>query len=94
VVGEFNMLPQYVLGTTRIATMHQRLARLYATYMPLKILPLPFKCPPIREATAWHSHRHQDLGLAWVRQLLKSTAEELDRSAAAPRAPMAALKTA
>jgi len=91
VVGEFNMLPQYVLGTTRIATMHHRLARLYASYMPLKILPLPFKCPPIREATAWHGHRDQDLGLAWVRQLLKSTAEELDRSATAGRAPAVAL---
>ena len=82
VVGEFNVLPQYVIGTTRIATMHQRLARLYASYMPLKILPLPFKCPPIREATAWHHHRDQDLGLAWLRHLLRITAEELDRSAA------------
>jgi hypothetical protein len=50
--------------------------------MPLKILPLPFKCPPIREATAWHHHRDQDLGLAWLRHLLRITAEELDRSAA------------
>jgi len=85
VVGEFNVLPQYVIGTTRIATMHQRLARLYASYMPLKILPLPFKCPPIREATAWHHHRDQDLGLAWLRQLLRITAEDLDRSAAGPQ---------
>ena len=83
VVGEFNVLPQYVIGTTRIATMHQRLARLYASYMPLKILPLPFKCPPIREATAWHHHRDQDLGLAWLRRLLRSTAEELDQGVAA-----------
>jgi len=83
VVGEFNVLPQYVIGTTRIATMHQRLARLYASYMPLKILPLPFKCPPIREATAWHHHRDQDLGLAWLRHLLRSTAEELDQGVAA-----------
>lgn len=61
--------------------MHHRLARLFASYMPLKILPLPFKCPPIRETTAWHSHRDQDLGLAWLRQLLKATAEELDHTA-------------
>jgi LysR family nod box-dependent transcriptional activator len=83
VVGEFNVLPQYVIGTTRIATMHQRLARLYASYMPLKILPLPFKCPPIREATAWHHHRDQDLGLAWLRHLVRSTAQDLDQGAAA-----------
>jgi LysR family transcriptional regulator, nod-box dependent transcriptional activator len=73
--------------------MHYRLARLYASYMPLKILPLPFKCPPIREAIAWHSHRDQDLGLAWVRQLLKATAEELDQTAAAALAPAVALRS-
>ncbi|HEY1726503.1 MAG TPA: LysR family transcriptional regulator [Steroidobacteraceae bacterium] len=83
VVGEFNVLPQYVLGTSRVATMHHRLARLYARHLPLKIVPLPFKCPPIREAIAWHSHRDQDLGLAWVREQFKATAAELDRIVAA-----------
>jgi LysR family nod box-dependent transcriptional activator len=93
VVGEFNVLPQYVVGTTRVATMHQRLARLFASYLPLKILPLPFNCPPIREAIAWHSHRDQDLGLAWVRGLLKSTSEDLDRSAAAASATTVATRS-
>ena len=77
VVGEFSVLPQYVVGSTRIATMHNRLARLYAGYLPLKILPLPFEVPVIREAAAWNRHREQDLGLAWVRDLLKTTAEHL-----------------
>jgi LysR family transcriptional regulator, nod-box dependent transcriptional activator len=82
VVGEFSVLPQYVVGSTRIATMHNRLARLYAGYMPLKILPLPFDFPIIREAAAWNPHRDHDLGLAWVRTLLKTTVEDL---AHAPR---------
>jgi LysR family transcriptional regulator, nod-box dependent transcriptional activator len=77
VVGEFSVLPQYVLGSRRIATMHNRLARLYAGFMPLKIMPLPFDVPIIREAAAWNPHRDQDLGLAWVRNLLKTTAEHL-----------------
>jgi DNA-binding transcriptional LysR family regulator len=80
VVGEFSVLPQYVIGSTRIATMHNRLARLYAGYLPLKILSLPFDVPVIREAAAWNRHRDQDLGLAWVRNLLKSTAEHLARN--------------
>jgi len=82
VVGEFSVLPQYVVGSTRIATMHNRLAQLYAGYMPLKIMPMPFDIPIIREAAAWNRHRDQDLGLAWVRNLLKTTAEHL---AQAPR---------
>jgi LysR family transcriptional regulator, nod-box dependent transcriptional activator len=77
VVGEFSVLPQYVVGSKRIATMHNRLAQLYARYMPLKILPVPFNIPMIREAAAWNRHRDQDLGLAWVRNLLKTTAEHL-----------------
>jgi SH3-like domain-containing protein len=80
------VLPQYVVGSMRIATMHNRLAQLYAGYMPLKILPLPFDLPMIREAAAWNRHRDQDLGLAWVRNLLKSTAEHL---ASAPRSKYA-----
>ncbi|HEY3809492.1 MAG TPA: LysR family transcriptional regulator [Steroidobacteraceae bacterium] len=80
VVGEFSVLPQYVIGSTRIATMHNRLARLYAGYLPLKILPLPFEVPAIREAAAWNRHRDQDQGLAWMRNLLKTTAEHLAQS--------------
>jgi LysR family nod box-dependent transcriptional activator len=92
VVGEFSVLPQYVVGSTRIATMHQRLASLYARYLPLKILSMPFACPPVREAASWHRHRDQDLGLAWVRELLKNTAEELAQ--ASPRPLPAAQRTA
>jgi LysR family transcriptional regulator, nod-box dependent transcriptional activator len=83
IVGEFSVLPQYVVGSTRIATMHNRLARLYAGYMPLKILPLPFDFPIIREAAAWNPHRDHDLGLAWLRALLKTTVDDLTRQAAA-----------
>jgi DNA-binding transcriptional LysR family regulator len=85
VVGEFSVLPHYVVGSTRIATMHNRLAQLYAGYIPLKILPLPFDMPVIREATAWNRLRDQDLGLAWVRNLLRTTAEHLVQPA--PRKP-------
>jgi LysR family transcriptional regulator, nod-box dependent transcriptional activator len=80
VVGEFSVVPQYVVGSMRIATMHHRLAQLYAGYLPLKILPLPYELPILREAVAWNRHRDQDLGLAWVRKLLKATAEHLEHS--------------
>ena len=90
VVGEFSVLPQYVVGSTRIATMHNRLAQLYAGYLPLKILPLPFDVPIIREAAAWNSHRDQDLGLAWIRNLLKTTAEHLAQTQRSKHAKHAA----
>ena len=74
VVSEFANVPHYLIGTTRIATMHGRLATLYAHFLPLKILPLPLPIPPLHEATAWHPHRERDPGLRWLRELIKETA--------------------
>jgi DNA-binding transcriptional LysR family regulator len=74
VVSEFGNIPHYLIGTERIATMHGRLARLYARFMPLKILPLPLPVPALHEATCWHPHRERDPGLRWLRELIKETA--------------------
>jgi len=49
ITNDFNTLPQLVVGTQRIATMHQRLARLYAEHLPLRILNPPVKIPVMRE---------------------------------------------
>lgn len=74
VVSEFGNIPHYLIGTSRIATMHGRLASLYARFLPLKILPLPVPVPALHEATAWHPHRERDPGLRWLRELIKDTA--------------------
>jgi DNA-binding transcriptional LysR family regulator len=74
VVSEFGNIPHYLIGTSRIATMHGRLARLYARFLPLKILPLPLPVPALQEATCWHPHRERDPGLRWLRELIKDTA--------------------
>ena len=74
VVSEFGNIPHYLIGTERIATMHGRLASLYARFLPLKILPLPLPVPALHEATCWHPHRERDPGLRWLRELIKDTA--------------------
>ena len=74
VVSEFANIPHYLIGTQRIATMHGRLASLFARMLPLKILPLPLPIPPLHEATTWHPHRERDPGLRWLRELIKDTA--------------------
>ena len=51
VVMGFSMLPQFVIGTSRIATLHTRLARHYAEWLPLRLLK-----PPIRDPAARRSH--------------------------------------
>ncbi len=62
----FTPLPLCVIGTDRIATVHARLAKQYAHYLPLRILPPPIKFPVLREVLQWQPHLASDPGLALV----------------------------
>ena len=70
----FTLLPQLILGTTRIATIQRRLAEFYASQMPLKIVKLPKRLPKLQEVMQWHAFRNSDPGLVWLRKTLKSFA--------------------
>jgi len=70
----FTLLPQLILGTTRIATIQRRLAEFYASQMPLKIVKLPKQLPKLQEVMQWHAFRNSDPGLLWLRKTLKSFA--------------------
>lgn len=83
----FTLVPLFVIGTDRIATVHSRLAFQCAQYLPLKIVPSPIKFPVLREVLQWQPHLATDPALHWFRDLLKRTAEDiepLDRKMAAP----------
>src|SRR5579863_1533221 len=56
----FTLVPQLVAGTTRIATIHRRLARYYAPHLRLKILKPPVEIPPVVESMQWHTTRDAD----------------------------------
>jgi DNA-binding transcriptional LysR family regulator len=71
----FNTLPQLVIGTTRIATVMTRLARLYAHYLPLRILPLPMNLPPLVEMMQWHAINTSDPAHVWIRRVLLEQAQ-------------------
>jgi DNA-binding transcriptional LysR family regulator len=70
----FASVPQFVVGTRRVATVFERLAELYVRQVPLKIVATPFDMPPIVEALQWHSAFDRDPGTIWLRELLKETA--------------------
>lgn len=77
VVGSFHAVPHMVVGTQRIATLHRRLAALYAQSMPLRLLELPAQAPPMEEAMQWHSLRDNDPGGQWLREQFRRTAAAL-----------------
>lgn len=72
----FNTLPQLVIGTTRVATVHTRLAQLYAHYLPLRVLPLPLDLPPLVEMMQWHAINNSDPAHIWMRHLILDQAQK------------------
>ena len=72
VTTAFNLVPQLLIGTSRIATLHGRLAMFYARYLPLKLVAPPVEIPPLEEHSQWHKSRDQDPGTVWLRSILKS----------------------
>jgi DNA-binding transcriptional LysR family regulator len=73
----FNSVPQLIVGTKRIATIHRRLAEWHARYLPLRILAPPYELPSLTEAVQWHSIFTEDAGNRWLRTLLKQVARDV-----------------
>lgn len=73
----FTTIPQLVVGTDRIATIHGRLARHAQRTLPIKIIELPFRLPKMKQAVQWHKYRSQDAGLIWLRGLIREAARQV-----------------
>lgn len=73
----FTLLPAMVVGTNRVATMHSRLAKLYAKYLPLSLIPFPMEIPKIVEMMQWHKYQDLDPGCIWLRKILQEAASKL-----------------
>ncbi len=81
----FNPLPQLLAGTQRVATVHRRLAELYARYLPLRILPPPVKIPVMREYMLWHRSMEGDPMHRWLRERIRDFIQSLDQQPEALR---------
>ncbi len=70
----FAMLPHFVVGTERLATVHRRFAAHYARHLPIRIHPLPFEMPPIVEALQWNRFSDRHPAMIWFRGVLEAGA--------------------
>lgn len=77
VATTFSAVPHYVVGTTRIATIHRRLAELWASYLPLRVLPAPLDIPSMGWSLQWHQYRDLDPATRWMSRLIQDTAKSL-----------------
>jgi LysR family nod box-dependent transcriptional activator len=73
-----------VVGTDRLATIQERVAKLYARSMPLRILKPPIPFPSMQWVLQWHEHQSSDPSLRWFREAVLSTAQRHLRDSTLP----------
>jgi DNA-binding transcriptional LysR family regulator len=78
----FAAIPFMVAETDFIATVPERMARLFARQLRLQVLPLPFDLPPFRLTLLWHQRHHTEPAHQWFRHYISSTAANLKLSRA------------
>lgn len=66
IATSFSLVPEILVGTDRLAIMHERLARTLSARLPLAWQPLPFAFPVMREMIQYHRTRSEDAGLRWL----------------------------
>lgn len=78
-VSSFTGLAFVAAQSPAIAVMQRRLAE-QLSGLPLRILPVPFAIPELREAMIWHVRYDRDPGHAWMRELIVAVGQELDKA--------------
>jgi LysR family nod box-dependent transcriptional activator len=73
-VEQFTLIPEFIVGTMQIATVHTGLARLFARRFPLNIFPLPVEIPSMSIIAQWNSVRELDPGVRWFVQQMRDVA--------------------
>jgi DNA-binding transcriptional LysR family regulator len=77
VAHAFHLLPQLVLGTTRLATLHTRLATQLKSSVPIRLVRPTFEIPRLVEVLQWHKYRDLDPGSMWLRDAIIDGARRL-----------------
>jgi LysR family nod box-dependent transcriptional activator len=73
----FTLVPQLVVGTDRIATIHHRLASYYKNILPIRLVTPDFEIPVLKETLQYHQYRDLDPACYWLRSVLQDAANSL-----------------
>jgi DNA-binding transcriptional LysR family regulator len=77
----FVLMPEFIVGTERIATVFRRQAQRFAQHYPLRIHPAPLAFPDAVQVLQWHPYQDHDPAMQWFRGLLSEQAALLDQRA-------------
>ena len=75
----FVLMPEFIVGTARIATVFRRQARRFAERYALRIHPAPLAFPDAVQVLQWHPYQERDPAMLWFRSLLLEQAARLDQ---------------
>jgi LysR family nod box-dependent transcriptional activator len=73
----FALMPRFIVGTRRIATVQTRLAMQFEQSMPVRLLAPPMQTPRLTEVLQWHRYRDDDPGVQWIRAQVVQVAEQM-----------------
>lgn len=66
----FALIPEFIVGSARLAMVFRRQAKRFAECYPLRIHPTPLAFPEAVQVLQWHPYQDRDPALAWFRSLL------------------------
>lgn len=69
--SSFAALPWFLVGTPRLALMHERLADFFARIAPLAVTEPPFAMPVQKVVMQHHPARSGDMGLQWLTAVIR-----------------------
>jgi LysR family nod box-dependent transcriptional activator len=70
VLPYYSLLPQLVAGTSRMAIVQERLAKLFAQFLPVDYTDLPANVPPLDLHMFWSPRFNDDPRHVWVRNAI------------------------
>ncbi len=76
IAPSFTAIPPMLVGTQRLALVHERLAHHFAKQLPLALREPPFEIPAMREMVQYHAVREKDPGLQWLLGQIAAQAEQ------------------
>ncbi len=73
----YNLMPAFLVGTQRIATVHTRLAKLFDQSIDVRLHELPMPSPKLTLILQWHQVRDEDPGIVWLRHQMLEVARAM-----------------
>jgi len=80
-ISSLTLLPTVVARSNLLAVIPEHLARHACESLPLQVLPLPFRVPPVHVSMTWHERMHHDPGHKWLRDALRDIGRALSARA-------------